>query len=202
MRWWLLGAAMAVTLGCERHQRGVKPSEAPSPSPVVSAPPETLEVTATVAAVTLADDCDGPEPPKNCVQTTMQLALSAGQQGVKGKLEVVRVELYDERTQKPLGELSARSPTVWSGAEYLPWNGVIEPGATLKTSWPLGAPDWTQLGGSRLDAAGRSFLVRVTLRVDGQETSADGVVKMPAKPKPKKVKIKSPPIIIEPPVVT
>ena len=77
---------------------------------------------------------------------------------------------------------------------------MIEPGAVLNTSWELSAPDWKQVAGSKDGAAGRTFTVRVTLLVDGVETSADGIVKM--KPKPKKVRIKSPPTIVEPPIMT
>ncbi len=135
-----------------------------------------------------------------CQQTSMQVTLTAGSTGARGTVEIARVELLDADGQAPLGDLTARNPRHWTGSQYDAWDGAIAPGAMLKTTWDLSAPDWSRLGGSRDAAAGRTFVVRVTLRVAGRDDAtsvATGKVTLP-----RKVKVKSPPIMVEPPVMT
>ncbi|MCC6996669.1 MAG: hypothetical protein IT370_18805 [Deltaproteobacteria bacterium] len=135
-----------------------------------------------------------------CQQTSMQVTLTAGSTGARSNVEIARVELLDADGQAPLGDLTARNPRHWTGSQYDAWDGAIAPGAMLKTTWDLSAPDWSRLGGSRDAAAGRTFVVRVTLRVAGREDAtsvATGKVTLP-----RKVKVKSPPIMVEPPVMT
>ncbi len=134
-----------------------------------------------------------------CQQTSMQVTLTAGSAGARSTIEIARVELLDADGQAPLGDLTARNPRHWTGSQYDAWDGAIAPGAMLKTTWDLSAPDWSRLGGSRDAAAGRTFVVRVTLRVAGQDATSVATGKVTL---PRKVKVKSPPIMVEPPVMT
>ncbi|MCC6998643.1 MAG: hypothetical protein IT370_28790 [Deltaproteobacteria bacterium] len=138
--------------------------------------------------------CAGPNcnfnRPRACQQTTMQLTLTAPDKLPPTSVEVVKIELLDEGTKASLGELTAREPNVWrSDGQYQPWDGHILASDRLNVSYKLTAPDWTTLAGSRAAAAGKSFLMRVTLRIGGQESAVDRVVQ-------------SAPLMVEPHVVT
>ena len=138
--------------------------------------------------------CAGPNcnfnRPRACQQTTMQLTLTAPDKLPPTSVEVVKIELLDEGTKASLGALTAREPNVWrSDGQYQPWDGHVLASDRLNVSYKLSAPDWTRLAGSRAAAAGKSFLMRVTLRIGGQESAVDRVVQ-------------SAPLIVEPHVVT
>ena len=126
-----------------------------------------------------------------CQQTTMQLTLTTADKSPVGGAEVVKVELLDEATKESFGDLAPRNPTVWVAGSYRPWDGTVAPGDSLNVSYQLSAPNWSdaKLGGSRAAAAGKSFLLRVTLRIAGRDQTIDRVVQ-------------SAPVMVEPHVVT
>ncbi len=170
---------------------------APGPRPAGSATmtkPSANRVAGDMAAGAARGKCAGPNcnfhRPRACQQTTMQLTLTAPDKLPPTSVEVVKIELLDEGTKASLGELTAREPNVWrSGGQYQPWDGTINARDGLNVSYKLSAPDWNKLAGSRAAAAGKSFLMRVTLRIGGQESAVDRVVQ-------------SAPLMVEPHVVT
>lgn len=105
-----------------------------------------------------------------CTQSTLQLAFT-GQQGESSVATVKAVRLKSA-DGKDLGALATRMPTVWKDAGYEPWDGTIEPGTDLKTSYKISVPDWSAvektLGGR---SYGKMYTVEVDVEIRGEVTT-------------------------------
>jgi len=163
--------------------------EAAMPAPTTpaanpSATPTAPAVTVQMTAATLADDCgggamaakakrsDSAEPAKRrakaktaCQQTSMQLSIVAAADTRRAQLSVTKVELLDDKGAL-LGELSARTPTVWSeGGAYQAWDEGISGGQELSVSYALSEPPW----GDVSDRWNRTYVLKAALTIDGDE---------------------------------
>jgi hypothetical protein len=179
----LLLLCVAVTAGASEPKSALGLSVGqPPPAPRAS------EIALVMSAATLGDDCGQAEPtpavksekaaqgpgkadmirPKmkrRCEQSSMQLSVQAENGGATVEMRVTKVELFDANG-KPLGELFARSPSVWSqtGA-YQPWDQKIVPGTQLQVTYPLSQPNWTSIGNRR----NQTFVLKATLAVGGAD---------------------------------
>jgi hypothetical protein len=172
----------------------------PAPTPAPPKPSTRIELT----AVTLADDCGGMPPSsapvkseqksatllktkgkrdaayagaraeRRCEQTSMQLAIIAGD---ASKIQVKSVELFDE-TGKSLGTLTASKPTRWSDASstYEAWDEMVAAGSTSSVSYVLAQPKWDQIG----NRWNRTYTLKTVLTVGGVDQSAQKDVTLSA----------------------
>ena len=143
-----------------------------------------IEVDASIASASLANDCvsqapkfaagdcaDGVTNCGFCQQSTMQIALAAGNGTQSVAIEVVAVRILDAKTGKALQTLPSRQPTQWDQAAgaYVEWNESIAPNAAFTAGYELGAPDWQTIGGGEAWATYEmQFQIEVDLRVNGQ----------------------------------
>ena len=113
----------------------------------------------------------GPGFNQPCTQSTVQLSLS-NKGVVSGRLQILNIRLLDAATQRELGTLVGRKPSLWSEAgTYQPWDEIVsEGGAGLKVAYRLGDPDWTQVQ-ARLDPGSslftRPFMLEIEFKFDG-----------------------------------
>jgi len=206
-----VGCALVVSMfavSCTKSERAGGPKK-----PQPSVPPITAKVTAAISAVNLADDCQhadarsakpmaeaaagesmmaadcgGENCGMPCQQTSMQLALeSVG--AVPTRVKVVSVELFDVADGTSLGAMNPRDPQRWSDAEggYQVWDETLKGGDKARVMFLLSAPDWNKVGG-RWSAQNRTFRLKVTLDLDGQQKTIE--------------KVESADLMIEPQVVT
>lgn len=156
----------------------------------VSHAPASLEVEASIASATLADDCPAPQeagaprpgeddpglwagdcaedgPCGWCTQTAVQLAIEAGDGDAAVPFEVVAIRL---RTLDGalVDELSPHRAQVFAGERYVAWDERIEPGASLVVRYETDAPDWSGSAGA-FRAPSQSFRLEMVVRIDGVE---------------------------------
>lgn len=201
-------ALLALTASCTKHERQngggpVKPS--PSADPVAG--PEVAVTLAAVTladdcATAQAPATPGPPaktmPPRpgdqapasmvpgaaptrvRCEQTTMQLMLAASGKSARTDIQISKVELFEDASGKSMGTMVPRDPQAWvdGAGAYQTWDGMIGPGQQLKTMYKLSAPDWNVIGG-KWNAQGKSFRVVVTVKMGGQESTAEATVEGP-----------------------
>lgn len=199
-------AVAAVTLGedCQRldPQTAAAPA-ASSVSPVASKPKppanagqrgprpsDYLPATAgDMANPSLARSMSGES---YCEQTSMQLQITSAAHA--STIALRNVELLDDKGQV-LGTLTARLPTRWDDAtsQYTAWDLSVAAGASVKVSWVLSTPVWSNLGMTRAEAANRTFRVRITIGAAGGDQVLDGQAR---------VVVVSPPTPLPPGVVT
>lgn len=119
-------------------------------------------------------DANGARAKRRCEQTSMQLAISAGD---ASKLSVKSVELFDE-TGKSLGTLSASKPTRWSDASgvYEAWDETLGAGSTSSVSYVLTQPKWNQIG----DRWNRTYTLKTVLSIGGIDQTAQKDVTLSA----------------------
>jgi hypothetical protein len=194
-RWTVVVAVLA--LGCTRQERGGGGGDPTRPRP----PGAALPVTATLSAVTLADDCahaDASEserrkrtltemeasesqsrancPPEGCggacAQTTMMLAFEAAAGATPARVELVRVELIDVATGKSLGEMHPRNGRRWVEAANA---YQVWDGAINPTQHLMTMFDLSAPDwssiGGRFQASGKTFRVKATVTIDGAATT-------------------------------
>ena len=212
MRLGMVLTMATLALGCSKQERGGDGLR-PLPRPRV----DPLAVSATIAAVTLADDCGHAAAPaqlrrvaatapagdmaagacapganctwrRACRQSTMQLTLTSGERGETTEVGIVRVELIEKDSGIKLGLLVPREPRMWTENGYQPWDQRLAPRQSLQVMFDLSAPDWGPVGGI-FQAQGKTFRLAVTISVNGVESTIEKTVH-------------SPDIMIEPPVVT
>ncbi len=144
----------------------------------------SLEVEASIASVTLAQDCGASEPTAPslragdcaeegpcgfCQQTAVQLAIEAGAGDASVPFEVLAVRLHT-MDGRLLQELAPRGARVFSGDQYVAWDEQIAPGASLQVSYDTSAPDWAAIGGGDAwSTYGMSFRIVMVVRIDGVE---------------------------------
>jgi hypothetical protein len=162
-----------------------------------SAPPARLTV--VMSAATLGDDCGlgaGPGPAKGasafaarekaksdsmerraCEQSSMQLSVTGGE-GASSTLQVKKVELFDDKGAL-LGELTARSPSVWSeSGAYQPWDQTVAAGQRLSVSYALSQPNWAAVPGRW----NKTFVVKALISVGGADQTVQRDVRVAAPP--------------------
>ena len=173
----IASALIAIALfGCTKEH----PGSDPSPTPGVKAPAPAA-VTVAITAVSLAGDCGQPAADSTvetkraserdsdraelrkaaCEQTSMQLAVTgaAGTQPIQ--IRVKRVELFDDKGAL-IGQLSPRTPTVWSqDGTYRPWDQLVPPAQALSVSYALSEPPW----GAVTERWNRTYVLRATITV-------------------------------------
>ncbi len=143
-------------------------------------------VVASLASVTLADDCvnkPSDEPgvaftkapgacqtgDSNCAtlcrQTSMQLAFgSSATHDVK--IDIKEVRLLEPTTRKLLGTLTSREPRRWSGESYQAWDGIILSNQGVKATYKLSAPGYHWASDARYRL--QMYIVEVDVLVDGE----------------------------------
>ena len=116
----------------------------------------------------------GARAKRRCEQTSMQLAIMAGD---ASNIQVKSVELFDE-TGKSLGTLSASKPTRWSDAtgKYDAWDESVAAGSTSSVSYVLSQPKWDQIG----NRWNRTYTLKTVLSVGGVDQSAQKDVMLSA----------------------
>ncbi len=167
---------------------GVTPQ--PEQKAEVTSPTSGLKVSASIASVSLGDECGGSSgaakgaPAQDCAvggcqsycqQTNVQIAFSAGAGTAGAAIQIVKVELMDSASGTLVDTLTSSKPQVWNGSAYASWNQIVTPGGDLKASYDLSSPSWSKIDGSgagttRLSGSGsysRSFKLHVTLLIDG-----------------------------------
>ena len=156
------------------------------PPPAPAPPPVAAKITVTMTAATLADDCGGTPPttaPKTakqksekaddvdsrsmakrrCEQSSMQLSVIAPA-GAASELKVKKVELYDEKGAL-VGELTARSPTVWKDSAYQPWDQKIAAAQELSVSYALSQPNWSAVA----NRWNKTYVVKAVIVIGGAD---------------------------------
>ena len=177
-----------------------QPPEAkmPPPTPAPPPPPATVSrVTVQMTSATLADDCGGgPPAPKAkaksalkadesasggrarraCDQSSMQLSVVAAPGGSPTLLTVKKVELFDDKGAL-IGELTPRTPTVWSqNGTYQAWDGTIAPAQELAVSYALSQPPW----GNVTSRWNRTYVLKAVLTVGGGDQAVQRDVQIAA----------------------
>ena len=150
----------------------------------------TLDVRASIAAVTLGDDCvtsgeapsgvpadDGGRfagdcaedaPCGFCQQTGLNLSLEAGSEGDAVPFEVLEIRLYDMATGALSDTLAPHAAQIFRDGVYQAWDETVEPGDALSVRYDTTAPDWTTIGGGDAwSTHGMSFRVEMDVLVDG-----------------------------------
>ena len=176
------------------------PSTLGTGSAQVQPPSKTVGATLGVTAAALADDCgEGQSPaaapdapaaeaesakasgdgPSFCEQSSVQLLLTAVGNGPPGPVVVRAIELLDQEG-KHVGAMVGRTPRVWTGDAYGPWDATLRPGDSLRLSVPSSAPPWGQLSGGRW--SGQLFQVRVTVTVGGMPYTANSAASVTPAP--------------------
>jgi hypothetical protein len=162
---------------------GTTPEPTPQEQISVAPPTTSLEVTATIVAATLGDECGGggfapgagdcaPTPDGKgcgsiCRESNVQLSFKTGA-GDKSTVEVVAVTLHDGKTGSKLDTLKASDPQSWTGSTYAPWDQTLSPSSELKASYDLTAPAWSTIGsGTAYGNYSAEYRLRVSLRIDG-----------------------------------
>ncbi|HEY5927242.1 MAG TPA: hypothetical protein VIV11_36395 [Kofleriaceae bacterium] len=151
-------------------------------------PPWSAPVKTAKAATALSDESNtkakaksdsanpvaGARAKRRCEQTSMQLAIIAGD---ASNIQVKSVELFDE-TGKSLGTLSASKPTRWSDASgrYDAWDETVVAGSTSSVSYVLTQPKWDQIG----NRWNRTYTLKTVLSVGGVDQPAQKDVMLTA----------------------
>ncbi|MBI5513580.1 MAG: hypothetical protein HY909_07410 [Deltaproteobacteria bacterium] len=105
----------------------------------------------------------------NCQQSNMNLQFMASGTG-SATLRVVSVRLLDASSGALLDTLTARDPQAWAGSVFVPWDGSISAGQTLRATFRLSAPNWTRIGdGNAWRTHSRSYRLEVVTMVNGVE---------------------------------
>jgi len=172
-----------------------------APVPMKTAPAPTSATRVELTSVTLADDCGGTAPiaapaksvlkaapgpagkakqdadyayaKRRCEQTSMQIAIVAGDAAT---LHVKSVELFDE-SDKSLGTLTASKPTRWSSTNsaYEAWDEAFLAGET-SASYVLSQPPWDHV----TDRWNKTYTLKTVLTIGGVDQTAQKDVTLTA----------------------
>jgi hypothetical protein len=83
-------------------------------------------------------------------------------------VRVVSVRLLDATRGTLLDTLTARDPQAWTGTIYVPWDGTISAGQSVRATFKVSAPDWNRLGdGNALSTFGHTYRLEVVTNVAG-----------------------------------
>lgn len=148
---------------------------------------EALAVEASIASVTLAQDCpaerggagliggdcaEGADACGFCQQSSLQLHLAAIGDGAEVPFEIVSIRVLDPDAVL-VGSLSSRNPRTFEADGYVAWDETLAPGDDLDVTYDTTAPDWYGTSGARL-GWGTVYRVEVVVRIDGVERTLVG----------------------------
>jgi len=203
----LLGLALAASVACSAGNGGtVGTSGPPVQIGQVTSPTSGLQVTATIIAATLGDDCGSTSSagaPSSgmaadcaptdagsggaakggcgggsfCQQSNMQLSFKASAGTTSAKIEIVSVTLHEGSSGNLLDDLTASKPQIWSGSGYTAWDQTVKPNGETKASYNLSAPSWSTLsGGNNTSTYAAKYRLQVTVRIDGAQVTLESAV--------------------------
>lgn len=143
----------------------------------------SLEVDASIASVTLADDCAAAEPRFDgdcatdgcnfCQQTGIQLSIASLAGDTTVPFEVVAIRLH-QMDGTFIQELDPRGARLFDGESYVAWDESIAPDSTLSVTYDTSSPDWAAIGGGDpYTTYGMSFRIVMVVRVDGVERTIE-----------------------------
>ena len=182
-------ALVACTAGMASTSTG---SSVPQQQAEVTSPTSGLHVTASIAAVTLGEECGGgsggvAKAPASgdCAEPVDSGASDgggfAGRGGCGGYCQqsnvqiafsagagsqAARIEIVRvellDSTGSIVDTLTASKPQAWNGGSYAAWDQTVKPAGDTKTSYDLTAPAW-----SKIDSSGtsRSYSAKYKLHV-------------------------------------
>lgn len=156
---------------------------------LASHPTSSLDVEASIASVTLADDCGDARPGEPglwagdcaedspdcgfCTQTAVHVAIDAGEGDTAVPFEVIAVRLR-AMDGTLLDELDPRSAQIFADDGYTAWDERIAPGATLQIRYETSSPDWSAIGGGNAwETYGMQFRVEMVVRIDGVDRTLE-----------------------------
>jgi len=138
-----------------------------------------LEVDASIASVTLAEDCgmgagliggercdSSGDCPSLCQQSSLQLRLVASAEGAEVPFEIVSVRVIDPESGAATS-ITASNPRTFADG-YIAWDETIAPAESLSVSYDTTAPSWGALGAESF-GWGHVYHVEVVVRIDGIE---------------------------------
>lgn len=130
-----------------------EPSEAVTPTRTASAEPPMPTNSESVLFDAAAPTRRRPQalrqqPPRRrrppCTQSTCS-SRSPTAATPPAPFEIKTVRLLDAASKRPLGP-APRRPSLWNDTgTYQKWDQQVLPGATLKTSYSLGEPNWSEV---------------------------------------------------------
>jgi hypothetical protein len=109
--------------------------------------------------------CGGP-----CDFSKIQLSFTPSGGNATAHVKITKVAILDSVSGAELQSLTAYTPLVWNGAQYVPWDESIPSGAPLKASYTLSPPTWNWPAAADATSSGpysRQYRVRVELTIDG-----------------------------------
>lgn len=187
----VLGAIGVAVLACSSGtlDGGNGGSTQPQVQGQVTSPTSGLQVSATISAATLGEECGssgGLRAPSAgdcapaadgggcggggsfCQQSNVQIAFVSATGTQSASIEVVSVTLHDSATGDLVDTLTASKPQSWTGTGYAAWDQTIKPSTELKASYDLSAPKWSTIGNTRTASSyATKYKLNVTLRIDG-----------------------------------
>jgi hypothetical protein len=113
--------------------------------------------------------CGGP-----CELTQVQLSFSSGSGATSAHVAIASVALLDAMTGSKLQTLSAYTPLVWSGAQYVAWDQSVPPSSQLRINYTISPPTW-----STLDPAynySHPYTLELVIVVDGASVTLESTV--------------------------
>ncbi|MEO8700751.1 MAG: hypothetical protein ABI867_11945 [Kofleriaceae bacterium] len=163
-----------------------KPTPPPKPASVTPTPTKPTAAAEAASqsmpspgACADPSNCHGPPQPA-CEQTSMQLSVRAANATT---IKIKQVELIDS-TGKVVEVLTARGATRWETDKYIAWDEAVSANQDLVASYKLSMPTWTKFGKDRWNAYTAKFQLRVTVTVDGADTTIEKQSITPAMPEP------------------
>jgi hypothetical protein len=175
-------AGVTLADDCGPNVKPMPPPAQPSAGSgrVPAASQDAPDASMAAGACATPGGCHIPAP--QCEQSSMQIAIKAN--GQKTKIAIKRVELLDS-SGKVVGELTASTPTQWSGSAYVTWDEAVA--GDLNASYKLTSPDWEKLTKGRWNAANFRFQLRVIVTVGDKERAIEKQSITPALPEPEVV---------------
>lgn len=103
-----------------------------------------------------------------CVQSTVQLSIvSEDSKALPFSIRAVRLRRAEGGGS--IETMKARTPKHWVRSAYSTWDESIPPGATLKVSYVLGAPDWAAVERALEESSyGPLYVVELEVEVAGR----------------------------------
>jgi hypothetical protein len=110
--------------------------------------------------------CGGP-----CELTQVQLSFSSASGNSAAHVQIPAVALLDGMTGTKLQTLSAYTPVVWNGTQYVDWDQSIPPSSQLRVNYTISPPTWSTLGPSFTYS--HPFTLEPTILVDGASVTLE-----------------------------
>jgi hypothetical protein len=191
----LLGGLVLAATACSSSASGGSPgtSGPPQDNVNVTSPANGVQVTATVSAATLGDECTGATAGSmsdtafagvaadagtkfaadaggcmsTCRGSNVQLVFNATGGSGTARVEIVEVTLHDGGSGAELDTLTAASPQAWNGTNYTAWDQTLKSGTKVQATYSLSSPAWSHIGSNGGGTYSTEYRLYVTLRIDG-----------------------------------